>query len=195
MNDLNNAQKQQTQQAQQDDSTNPQSPQGAPASESSGKQLDLYDRFAERSSEIFESGKEKGRDAWERAMELARQQLTAAGEFTAAQGEVFKHYLQRDLEQTATDMRQLGEDAKDALQPTRLGAGALSSLAKLMHATGSLMTAWSARAEAALEYKTGEITSAGTLTCVSCGQNIHLHKTSIVPPCATCHATRFRKGY
>lgn len=38
-------------------------------------------------------------------MHRAREQLAAAGEFTAEQGEVFKKYLKRDLEQTADDMR------------------------------------------------------------------------------------------
>ena len=33
-------------------------------------------------------------------MELARQQMAVAGEFSAEQGEVFKHYLRRDLEQS-----------------------------------------------------------------------------------------------
>ena len=43
--------------------------------------------------------------------------------------------------------------------------------------------------------KTGEITSAGTLTCTACGQKVHLKSTGVVPPCPSCHATQFRKGY
>lgn len=154
-----------------------------------------YDRFVELSRELFDKGQERGREAWEKAMELARQQLAAAGEFSVEQGEAFKQYLRRDLDQTRADMRQLGVEAKERLNPARLGAGALSSLAKLLHAAGGAMLAWSEQAESALEFKTGEITSAGTLTCVACGQKVHLKATRVVPPCPSCHATRYRKGY
>lgn len=154
-----------------------------------------YDRFVELSRELFDKGQDKGREAWEKAMEIARQQLAVAGDFSAEQGEAFKRYLRRDLDQTALEMRQLGAEAQDRLNPARLGAGALSSLAKLLHAAGGAMLAWSEKAETALEFKTGEVTTAGTLTCVACGQKVHLKSTGVVPPCPSCHKTQYRKGY
>lgn len=155
----------------------------------------LYDRFTEKSREIFESGQEKSHDAWEKAMELAREQMAAAGEFSSEQGDTFKRYLRRDLEHTISDINLLGKEAKKTLHPARLGAGALSSLAKLLHATGGALTALSKKTEAALTYKTGEITMASTLKCASCGHEIHLTKTSVVPPCPECKGTKFRKGF
>lgn len=155
----------------------------------------LYDRFVEKSRAIFDSGQEKGQEAWEKAMELARQQMAVAGEFSAEQGEVFKRYLRRDLEQTMVEMQQLGKAAKESLHPARVGAGALSSLAKLLHAAGVALTALSEKAEGALVYQTGEITMAGTLTCSACGHKINLRTTSVVPSCPACQGTRFRKGY
>jgi isocitrate dehydrogenase len=154
-----------------------------------------YDRFVELSREMFDKGQERGREAWEKAMEMARQQLTAAGDFSHEQGEAFKRYLRRDLDQTVADMRQLGAEAQDRLNPARLGAGALSSLSRLLYAAGGAMQAWYEKAESALEFKTGEITSAGTLTCLACGQKVHLKSTGVVPPCPSCHATKYRKGY
>lgn len=155
----------------------------------------LYDRFTEKSREIFDQGQEKGREAWEKAMELSRQQLGAAGEFSAEQGELFKQYLRRDLDQTAADMRQMGEQAKEHLDPSRLGAGALSTLSKLLHAAGGAVSALSAKADEALEYRTGEITMAGTLTCTGCGAKVQLKATGVVPTCSACQGTHFRKGY
>ncbi|MBU0688747.1 MAG: zinc ribbon-containing protein [Gammaproteobacteria bacterium] len=155
----------------------------------------LYDRFAEKSSEIFEKGQEKGHEAWDKAMDLAREQMAAAGEFSSEQGEVFKRYLRRDLEQTVSDLNQLGKDAKENLNPARLGAGALSSLAKILRATGGALTALSNKTEAALIYQSGEITLACTLQCTSCGHKILLTKTSVVPTCPECQGTEFRKGY
>lgn len=128
-------------------------------------------------------------------MDIARQQLTAAGEFSTEQGEAFKRYLIRDLHQTAKDMRNLGTEAKERLNPARLGAGALSSLARLLHAAGGAITALSNKAEESLIYKTGEITMAGTLTCTACGHKVQLKSTSVVPACPECQARGFRKSY
>lgn len=155
----------------------------------------MYDRFAEYTRIAMEQGKEKSRAAWEEAMDHARQQMEAAGDFSAEQGEVFKQFLRRDLEQTGADMQRLGKEAKVSLHPARVSAGALSSLAKILSFTGSMLTGLSEKAEQALVYKSGEITMAGTLTCSSCGKAIHLRKTSVVPVCDGCQGTTFRKGY
>ena len=155
----------------------------------------LYDRFVEKTNELFDIGQEKSAVAWEIAMEAARQQMAVAGEFTAEQGEVFKRYLRRDLAHTVTDMRKLGASAKEHLNPARVGAGALSTLSRVMHATGDALLSLSEKTEAALLYKTGEVTMAGTLTCTACGKSIQLKKTGVVPPCPGCNNTNFRKGY
>jgi len=155
----------------------------------------LYDRFVEKSKALFELGQEKSEQAWEKAMEVTREQMAAAGEFSSEQGEVFKRYLQHDLENTVADMRKMGVAAKDNLNPSRLGAGALSSLAKLLHATGGALMALSEKTEEALLYKAGDITTAGTLTCTACGHSIQLKQTSNVQACANCQNTTFRKSY
>jgi hypothetical protein len=159
------------------------------------KSSELYDRFAELSRDAFELSKEKGSEAWEKSMELAREKLSATGEFSAEQGEAFKRYLRRDLEQTGIAIQRLGRDAKEGLNPARLGAGAISTLAKLLHSAGSALTSLSEKAESALEYNSGEMTAAGSLTCLSCGHKIQLKQTSVVPACEKCQGTRFRKGY
>ncbi len=172
------------------------STQSTPDSESRDNKIsELYDRFAEYSREAFESGKEKTGEAWEKSMEVARKKLDETGEFTAEQGEVFKSYLRRDLEQTREDMQRLGKEAKDSLNPSRLGAGALSTLARFLNSAGDALTSLSMKAENALVYHSGEITAAGTLTCTSCGHKIHLKKTAVVPTCPECQGTSFRKGY
>ena len=49
----------------------------------------LYDRFTERASEIFASGKEKPHEAREKVMDAARQQFSETSEFSAEQAELF----------------------------------------------------------------------------------------------------------
>ena len=126
----------------------------------------LYDRFSEHVREVFEAGQEKSKEAMDKAMETARQQFAAAGEFSAEQGELFKQFMRRDLEQTAEEMCTLQQEAKERLNPSRLGAGALSSMSRLLEAAGSSLQLLSRKTEDALSYKTGEFTSAGTLRCV-----------------------------
>jgi len=167
----------------------------AEQNEALGRHEALYDRFAERTRELFEASQEKGKEAMDKATEIAREQFTAAGEFSADQGEAFKNYMRRDLAQTEADMRSLGQEAAERLNPARLGAGALSSMARLLQATGSALQNLSHKAEGALRFNTGEITAAGTLTCTNCGQKVQLKHSAHIPPCPSCHGTEFRKGY
>jgi Zn finger protein HypA/HybF involved in hydrogenase expression len=154
-----------------------------------------YDKFASKFNELYLSGKERGRESMSVALDKAHEQLTAVGEFSAEQGEELKQYLARDLDQTIADAQQLGEEAKERLHPARLGAGALSSLATVLELTGNAFHSLSSKTKETLAYRTGEMTSAGTLTCQACGQTVQLKKTGHVPPCPKCNGTRFKKGY
>jgi Zn finger protein HypA/HybF involved in hydrogenase expression len=176
------------------------STENTPASESEkseeqGRYEALYDRFAERARELFVASQEKGKDAMDKAIDMAREQFATAGEFSAEQGEAFRKYMRRDLAQTESDMRSMGEAAAERLHPARLGAGALSSMARLLQATGSALQNLSHKAEDTLHFNTGEITAAGTLTCTKCGQKVQLKRSAHIPPCPSCHGTEFRKGY
>jgi isocitrate dehydrogenase len=155
----------------------------------------LYDRFSDRVRELFEASQEKSKEAMDKAMETARQQFSAAGEFTSEQGEVFKQFMRRDLQQTAEEMRTLQKEAAERLNPARVGAGALSSMSHLLEMAGSALQTLSQKAEDALRFRTGELTSAGTLTCKNCGHKIHLKRTAHIPPCPNCNGSDFRKGY
>ena len=154
-----------------------------------------YDLLANKFHHTYLAGKERGRKAMTIALEKAHQQLVEAQEFNAEQGQELKQYLTRDLDQTIADMEQLGDAAKEKLHPSRLGAGALSSLAAVLDIADTTLHSLSNEAKKKLSYKTGELTSAGTLTCQSCGQKVHLKATGHVPPCPKCKATLFSEGY
>jgi isocitrate dehydrogenase len=154
-----------------------------------------YDMLAGKFKELYLAGKERGRESMSTALDKAHQQLTALGEFSATQGDELKRYLARDLDLTIASAQQLGEEAKERLNPSRLGAGAVSSLVSVLELTGKALHSLSVKAKESLTYKTGEITSAGTLTCQTCGQKVHITKTGHVPPCPKCNGTRFDKGY
>lgn len=154
-----------------------------------------YDKFAGRVAALLANGRERSADAFERAMETARAKLTAAGEFSAAQGEEFKRLLRRDFEHLRDEALVLGSEAKHRLNPERLRDGALAALVSTLQAGGEALQTWSRKADQAIIYDTGELTSAGTLTCMNCGGTIHLKETAYVPPCPACLGQHFRKSY
>ncbi|MDQ6998109.1 MAG: NADP-dependent isocitrate dehydrogenase [Mariprofundus sp.] len=153
---------------------------------------DQYDELAARFKEQFETGAERSAEFAGIAMEKARKQLTAAGAFSEEQGQNLKTFLERDLSQMAETMR---DEAKEKLNPARVGAGAMSSLSALLNMAGSRFASIAEKTKEAISCRSGEITSAGTLTCVSCDHELHFKKTGRVPPCPNCHATTFRKSY
>ena len=159
------------------------------------KLAEQYDKLASKFNELYLAGKERSRESMAEALDKAREQLTALGEFSAEHGEKLKEYLARDLDQTISAAQRLGEEAKERFHPARMGAGALSSLAAALEFTGNALHALSDKAKGSLTYKTGEMTSAGTLTCQACGQKVQLKGTGHVPPCPKCNGTLFNKGY
>lgn len=45
----------------------------------------------------------------------------------------------------------------------------------------------------ALTFRSGDITTAGTLTCENCGWTLQATRTTLLPPCPQCAETTFRK--
>jgi isocitrate dehydrogenase len=158
----------------------------------SGEEAEQYDALAARFKELFESGAEKTAEVAQTTMEKARQQLTHAGAFTEEQGQKLKGFLERDFGQIASSLR---DEAKMKLNPSRLGTGALASISSLLQAAGSALSGAAEKADQSLSCRSGEITSAGTLTCKDCGHSMHFKKTGRIPPCPKCHKTEFTKGY
>lgn len=156
---------------------------------------DQYDKLAKRFRELYLQGSERGREAMNAALDKAHKQMESLEEFTEEQGKELKKFMARDLEQTLADAQKLGNEAMDRFNPARLGAGALASMAEALELTSRALHTMSDKARQSLSYKTGEITSAGTLTCQACGAKVHLKKTGHVPPCPKCTGTVFSKSY
>jgi len=163
--------------------------------ESEEQQANLYDRLAERAQELFKNGRDRSREAMEAAVEKARRQLTDSGLFSLERGQALQEYLLKDLDRLARFSRELGKETREKLDPTRLGAGALASLSSLLHLAGDTFRDLAAKTDKSLACRTGELTSAGSLTCDKCGKSIRLKKSGHIPPCPNCQGTQFKKGY
>lgn len=154
-----------------------------------------YDLLANKFKELYLSGKERGRESMSVALEKAREQLTEVKAFSKEHGEELKQYLSRDLDESISFAQQFGTETKEQFNPARIGAGALSSIATILEFTGDTLHSLSVQAKKSITFKTGEITSAGTLTCQACSQELHLKHTGHIPPCPKCKGILFTKGY
>lgn len=154
-----------------------------------------YDLLAEKFHKLYAEGSERGSAAITKALEASRTQLVAAGTFTTNQSHDLKRYMARDLEQTISELQHVEAATKQTLNPSRLSAGALSSLVALLETSGHALQSLGNKAKEILTYKTGEMTSAGTLHCNACQHTLVMTKTGHVPPCPNCNATEFTKSY
>ena len=159
------------------------------------KEVGLYEKLTLRSKELIEGARDKTVETAEWAIEKAKTEMIAAGEFGSEQGERLKTFLIRDLRATGDAASKMGKTALEILDPHRVAAGAQSILAKILDTVGGTLEGWGGKLESGLDYKTGEMTTPGTMTCKECGNSIKILNTGHIPPCHKCRGTKFRKSY
>lgn len=159
------------------------------------KEVGLYEKLASRSKELIEGTKEKTSGTIDTAIEKAKEEMVVAGDFSREQGEKLKAFLKRDLQATQRGVKMAGQAAKEALEPHRLAAGLQGTLATILEVVGEKFEEWGAKLESNLDYKTGELSTPGSLTCKKCGNTIKLHDTGHIPPCPKCRGVEFHKSY
>jgi len=152
------------------------------------EEVGLYEKLASRTADLLDEGKK----TFDEALKRAKDELSSAGDFSRERIDKLGSYVQRDLKENANKAK---EAVKKAIEPQRIAAGAQSAFSRILTSTAEALTELAERSEKMLEYKTGEITSSGTLTCKECEAEMHMTKTTRIPPCPKCHKTVFRKSY
>jgi len=152
------------------------------------EEVGLYEKLASRTADLLEEGKK----TFDEALKRAKDELASAGDFSREQADRLGEYVRRDLKESAGKAT---DAVKKAVEPQRIAAGAQSAFARILTSAAEALTELAERSERSLEYKTGEITSPGTLTCKECNAEMHMTKTTRIPPCPKCHKTVFRKSY
>jgi hypothetical protein len=153
--------------------------------------VSLYENLAARTAELLEEGKK----TLDEAIKKAGEEISSAGKFSRERAEKIGAYIRRDLTDLGKQAEKTRDNLKKAVDPHRVAAGMQSILARILVSTAETLSDWAEKTEKQVEYKTGEITSPGTLTCKECGNAIHLSGTGHIPPCPKCHKTLFRKSY
>ena len=155
------------------------------------QEIGLYEKIAARTAEIVEEGKR----SVEEAMKKAKEEMTAAGEFSREQIDKIGTYIRRDITLLGENSGKAKEMLKQKMDPERMTAGVQSTFSRLLSTAAGTLVEWAGKSENALEFKTGEVTSIGTLTCKECGTEMHMKLTVRIPPCPKCRKTVFRKSY
>jgi len=158
------------------------------ATEAQEREVGLYEKLTARTSEILEDG----RKTLDEALKKAKDEMTRAGDFSKEQVDRVGEFVRRDIIENAG---KAVEAVKNAVDPHRLSAGIQDFIARILTSTADTISGLAQKTEENLEHKTGEPTSAGTLTCKECGAQMHLKHASRIPPCPKCHKTVFRKTY
>lgn len=164
-------------------------------SEDEKEEIGLYEKLAERSKALMEEAEEKTVKVVGIAIDKAKEEMVAAGDFSHEQGERLKTFLQRDLFFSLRDASKAEDVAKEVLEPHRVVAGIQSLMASTLETVGEKLEDWAAKLNEGLNFKTGEMTTPGTLICKGCEKKIKMHKMGHIPPCPECCGTEFHKTY
>lgn len=159
------------------------------------EEMGLYEKLADRAKVFIEEAETKTAKAVDAALEKAKEEMVAAGDFTHEQGEKLKNFLQRDIILSLKDAAKAEDMTKEALEPHRVIAGIQSILACTLETVGEKLEDWGNKLNKELDYRTGQITTPGTLVCKGCENKIKMRKAGHIPPCPECRGTEFHKTY
>jgi Zinc-ribbon containing domain len=120
---------------------------------------------------VTESARHRQEDLFDRLLAQFRARLESAGERSAA---AFDSALDTACDTLASAGEFTAENAEHLRQCLRRD---------LLH-----------RDHPAMTFRSGDITTAGTLTCENCGWALQATRTTLLAPCPQCASTTFRKA-
>lgn len=157
------------------------------------RQLSAYDQMLARVVTRLQQTEHKTRAALQKSIEAAKDTAVELGELTRDEADLLGAYVRRDLEDVGQYLAKTGEDLNSWFQfDVQLIETQL--LGMFMDAADQTKLAYlqlADQAQQAAEYRSGEITTVGTLQCVQCGELLHFSATAHIPPCPKCRHTHF----
>ena len=134
-----------------------------------------------------------------RSRALRDSTLEGIGEVAGAERHRQEQMFERLLDQFQSAIAQAGETTLSAVdQALESACEALVSAGEFSVENGERLRHFIRRDllhrdNPALTFRTGDITSAGTLSCAGCGWTIVTNRPTVLPPCPHCHETSYRK--
>jgi len=156
------------------------------------KLIHAYNTMMERASEAFEQA-ENGIHNMQQAFERARDRAVELDELTREEAEEIADYLKRDFQEAAYYLTDTGNELRDwlHLDIELIEQSLLDLISSVADKTRIELKQIEQQAWRASEYHTGQITGAGSLECVECGEVLHFKQTGHIPPCPKCQNSVF----
>jgi hypothetical protein len=154
-----------------------------------------YDKMFERAAEHMHTAEVKTGSVLHTAIDEAKDKAVELEELSKEDAIKVSEWLKRDLDDAVTYLSESGHELKDWLgfETTLLESATFDLLLKAADKTTVESLLMKENVRQACIYKTGEITSAGTLICDQCGEILQFFKSGKIPPCPRCHATTFHR--
>lgn len=159
------------------------------------KQLRAYDQMLARIVTRLQETEHKTRTALQRSIETAKDTAVELGELTRDEADLLGAYVRRDLEDVGHYLAQTGEDLTSWFQfdMQLIETQLLGMFIDAADQTKLAYLQLADQARQSSEYRSGEITTVGTLQCAQCGELLHFSATAHIPPCPKCHHTVFMR--
>lgn len=154
-----------------------------------------YNRMMERLRELMEDAEDKGIPTLEEGIKQAGNKAVELGEITRDEAEKIGGWIKRDMEEASLYMASGGREFAAWLKfdIDQVEKRLLDALLSVADRTKLELAAFERSMEAHNTYKSGEITGAGVLECMTCGEAMHFYATATIPECSKCQGTKFRR--
>lgn len=155
-----------------------------------------YERMMERTRALLEETRKETIPPLKQLIDEAEEKAVELGELTREEAGRINEYLRRDIEDAAEYLSYTGKGLAGWLNfdLDLVEARLMEMFSSMVDHTRLELDQLAERARRAGEVRTGEVAAPGTLRCTQCGNELYLHKTGHIPPCAKCHGTAFRRA-
>ncbi len=154
-----------------------------------------YDRISELAQKILGEKQRQNAQAVADSVHEAKELLLKAGEIPQEHAEDIAASVLRDLHDAAEHLLMEERDLTDWLRLDLLliEKKLLHRFQALVDFTKVELSHLKKTLQRLDEWRTGEITTIGTLQCKKCREILHFHKTGRIPPCPKCKGTLFQR--
>lgn len=169
-----------------------------------GRVKEMWDEWqkdaAPKIKEEFSQAKQGLSHAKQEAMPKLKEYLAKAkgksvdlGELSEDEANKVASYLQRDMQDAAKYMSGAKKLFKDSINFDfkTIEKRVLTLFSSVADRTTVELQSFREKIKRNERYKAGEITGIGSLKCSGCGQVVHFHKISHIPPCPKCHKSDY----
>ena len=154
-----------------------------------------YNRMMERLRERMEGSDEAPGPTLDEGIKQAGNKAVELGELSREEAEKIGGWIKRDIEEATLYLGDSGREFADWLKfdVNQVEERLLDALLSVADRTKLELAAFERSIGNHHTYHAGEVTGAGVLECLDCGEPAHFYATAMISACANCGGTKFRR--